>query len=84
MQVMNKPVPGSGKDMPLFAGNAGTAASCGPWKNSFIFLSFSDFPGALLIFLIYCKCRISKIVIMEEGLVAFYHRAVRTISRLQL
>jgi glycosyltransferase involved in cell wall biosynthesis len=55
-----------------------------PLEKFFYFFAFSAFPGALLIFLIYYKCRISKIVIMEEGMGAFYRSAVRTISRLQL
>ncbi len=67
-----------------FCRECGNGRFLRPLERFFYFFTFSDFPGAVLIFLIYCKCRISKIVIMEEGLGAFYHRAVRTISRLQL
>jgi len=67
-----------------FCRECGNGRFLRPLEKFFYFFTFSAFPGAWLIFLIYCKYRISKIVIMEEGLGAFYHRAVRTISRLQL
>lgn len=66
-----------------FCRECGNGRFLRPMEKFFYFFTFSAFPGAVLIFLIYCKCRISKIVIMEEGLGAFYHKAVRTISRLQ-
>jgi len=53
-------------------------------EKFFYDFTFSGVPGSLLVFLIYFKCRVSKIVIMEEGLGAFYRRAVKTISRLRL
>jgi glycosyltransferase involved in cell wall biosynthesis len=68
----------------VFCRKFGNGRFLRPWEKFFYDFIFSGIPGALLFFLIYRKCRISKKVIMEEGPGAFYRRAAKAISRLHL